>query len=1366
VNSKGADSLVGNLIYFSNCSRAARLAWTRLMQAQDSRHGEESVEDRQQLANTLLSFLNAPTWDETQEIVEEHPELLGEEAQILLGEIEAGQADAEAVRVVQEGMELLRRCRNVGIPRAFSEKLLSTEALADSARLGVTPEEFLAVVRAAGKIPPELLELLAEMAAEGVISTPEDLEHALAGVHDRLRRAIATEFVDNVHLAQEEEQRYLLTGDRAALDSAIAAWSRILEHGAFSSASEEFRVTALNDAGGVFLHRYQAGGDIGDLNRALDLLKHSVRETPPDSSDLLSRLNNVGVGLRSRFERTGQEVDLEEAIQIFQGLVEATPPNSPNLPGYLCNLGTCLRDRFGCTAREADLEEAIRAARQAVEATPRDSINLSMCLNNLGNGLSERFRHSRQEADLDEAIQVHQQAVQATPLNSLDLHTYLNNLGNGLRSRFRRTGREADLEEAIRVARHAVQATSQTSPHMPLYLNNLGFGLSDRFRRSGRVGDLDESIRTIQQAVEATPPDSPDLPSRLSNLGYVLRDRYRRTGRTRDLDEAIRSYQRAARATPPGSTELPGILGNLGTGLRDRFAHTGREADLEEAIRIYRQAMEATPPDSPLLGRHLSNLGNVLRDRFDRMGHETDLEEAIRVFQQAVGVTPLNSWDLSLCLSNLGNGLCDRFRYKGQEVDLEEAIRVFQRAVQASPPDSPELPLYLNNLGSGLGDLFRRTGREADLEEAIRVRQRAVEASPPDSPELPMYLTNLGNGLRDRFRRTGREVDLAEATQAYRRACELGALVSPQAVVAATCSWGRWAVERQQWGETAEAYGYGLATGRQLLGRQLHRMHKENWLRDLQEMSAPAAYALAKLGRYEEAVAVMECGRGRLLAETLQRHRRDLERLPANGHKELYDRYLEIVETQKRLTQTETVGEHRPDSLLGQARLDAIIATNVAFDQVVAEIQEVAGYADFLAETKSPTICSAAQEGLLVYLIATSTGGLALLVMDKGNVQPVWLDALTDRLVHKWLGGSAEDLGAAGWLRTYQNWLVAHSPRTQRAWFAAIDDLTYRLWTCIVEPLAAALHRGLQFEPYSVPSITLIPAGLLALLPLHSAWTEDVSTPTGRRYFLDEFTVNYAPSALVLGHALDAARHTSHDRILAVEEPCAAGASLLPNASAEVAAIAGLFDSPVILRGPRATRRAVLAQLSEADVVHFSCHGSNNWQSPLESGLLMADDESGNNVLLTVRDLLESRQTGGRLATLSACETGIVGTDLLDEVVALPSALLQAGFGGVAASLWSVADISTAMLMEHFYRCWREDGLPPAQALRAAQRWVRDTTNREKAEYFKRYSPELSGRRLPEGVAIDFYNEAMSRDLESRDFAHPFWWAAFYLSGV
>jgi CHAT domain-containing protein len=71
----------------------------------------------------------------------------------------------------------------------------------------------------------------------------------------------------------------------------------------------------------------------------------------------------------------------------------------------------------------------------------------------------------------------------------------------------------------------------------------------------------------------------------------------------------------------------------------------------------------------------------------------------------------------------------------------------------------------------------------------------------------------------------------------------------------------------------------------------------------------------------------------------------------------------------------------------------------------------------------------------------------------------------------------------------------------------------------------------------------------------------------------------------------------------------------------------------------------------------------------------------------------------------------------------------------------------------------QEDKLSPARALRAAQRWLRDTTNKEKAEYFRRYSPTLSGMRMLEATAVAFYNEAMSRDPDRRDFAHPFWWA-------
>jgi hypothetical protein len=76
------------------------------------------------LTRTLEEFIGARTWDESRRILEAHPELLTDEADALLGQwIAAAQAqgDEEARRILEEHRVLLRRCREVGIERAFAE---------------------------------------------------------------------------------------------------------------------------------------------------------------------------------------------------------------------------------------------------------------------------------------------------------------------------------------------------------------------------------------------------------------------------------------------------------------------------------------------------------------------------------------------------------------------------------------------------------------------------------------------------------------------------------------------------------------------------------------------------------------------------------------------------------------------------------------------------------------------------------------------------------------------------------------------------------------------------------------------------------------------------------------------------------------------------------------------------------------------------------------------------------------------------------------------------------------------------------------------------------------------------------------------
>ncbi|WP_193914689.1 CHAT domain-containing protein [Desmonostoc muscorum] len=97
---------------------------------------------------------------------------------------------------------------------------------------------------------------------------------------------------------------------------------------------------------------------------------------------------------------------------------------------------------------------------------------------------------------------------------------------------------------------------------------------------------------------------------------------------------------------------------------------------------------------------------------------------------------------------------------------------------------------------------------------------------------------------------------------------------------------------------------------------------------------------------------------------------------------------------------------------------------------------------------------------------------------------------------------------------------------------------------------------------------------------------------------------------------------------------------------------------------------------------------------------------TGNNDKLTINQLetlLRETSNGSNfveLLALTACQTA-VGDDR--STLGLAGVALQAGVKSAMASLWSVADESTANLVTEFYSKLRESGISKAQALQLAQ---------------------------------------------------------------
>jgi hypothetical protein len=1163
--------------------------------------------------------------------------------------------------------------------------------------------------------------------------------------HDLLASAVAhpqaieriLEIEELLQQASDATDAYEHDGDLEQLPEALRVWTELWAPRLLDAVTADFRLCLLNDGAHAHMLRYLVLGDAEDLYVALDVWERAVAETPPGSGQRPGRLSNLGNGLVQRYLITAERAYLERAIALHRQALATADPQSASRGGTLSNLASALILRHARTGQQSDLDDVVELLREALRDIPDDSSDCPGLIANLGGALLTRFERHGAPDDLQEALSVCQTAMAASP-SAVDLAAIARNLGKALWRRYQQSGCPDALRRAVSYLRQSVESATEGAPSLSLYLDSLGQALSDLYDATGEIGHLRAALDVYRRAADELSVSPVDQPDRLSNRGSALIALYAHAGDEGVLDEALRACRVAVRESPPDAPGRTRALNNLATALTLRYTRTGQLHDLEEAIGLIEAAVEATPSNGPSRHVTLNNLGNAVLRRYEHEGAEGDLERAIACYEEAVNGLPRTAPVRAQYLHNLANALSHRYHWREDRGDIARRLALHRDALAVTPADSPHRRAYLSGLGTAYLDRYAVSKEQEDLRQAVVALEHAVQGA-ATSPTLPGDLYNLGLALSRQYEDNHEGTDRRRAAQAFREACQQGLSFLPGVVLDAARAWSDLALRDGAWSEGAEACAYGLNAAERIYRAQLHRRHKQTWLRDARGIAANGAYALARSGERKQAVLTLEGDRARLLSEALERDRADLSQLRKTVP-EAHGRYLACAE---RLRWLEAIDLARQDQLASRQLLrEALAAAYDELQAIAAEIRGLPGHEGFLAPLCWDNLTPALGLGHapLIYIAHTGVGGVALLVWSTDDISTLWLDELTHQRIEAQVFG---DDGVSGYAAAYGAWRDDPSEARLAAWQETLASCIDWLRRVVTASLNATLcDRG-------VDRAVLVPTGLLTLLPLHAAQTE--------------VAFAFAPNVRTVAKGPGSPEPHSLDRAMIVENPNPDGPLALPFAHLEVQGLPAHLppSEHLYLAENEARAELVLSALTSYRIWHLATHAHADPREAMDSFLLLAHEEQ-----VSLRDLL-SVHAEADLVVLSACETGIPQMDVPDEVISLASGMLQAGARCVVSSLWAVNDLSTALLMDRFYHeLGREqtgEPKPVAVALRAAQEWLRALTLAEARAILM----EWMATSVPDDVQYVLIGQFIAlAQRGDKPFAHPHYWAGFQAHGA
>jgi tetratricopeptide (TPR) repeat protein len=1035
---------------------------------------------------------------------------------------------------------------------------------------------------------------------------------------------------------------------------------------------------------------------------------------------------------------------LTEAIEVYAGLGDWE-----RWAGAYVNLGTYWASK-PTDDRLAAMGKAIECFEKAltvftIDRFPQDH---AMVSNNLASALQDRREMTRPQeaaAGIAEARRSVDRFVRDS--SPRDWARAVTTLGHALLA-----SRDGDLiEEALACFRDALTVvTPKSAPEeWALATGNLANAYASR-RRGDLAENLEEAIRLQETALDALNPLSyPDAwVSAMQNLAVSYQERI--VGSRADNIEKVLALLETAMVLrtsfdhPERRSEL---LELLGTAFLDRL-RGDPDDNLERAIDSYRSAQELRNRDtSPAawLRLHHKMLRAQLRRQSGRSQESAAASNAAaeperpssdefiaKMQSELAAISPAD--DLPTWVNGqvaLGDMYCriapdsvdglEHLRQVAQD-NQRKAIEVYRGALAAiDKTNDPVLWAWVNE----------RIGRAYEaLHLWAEMRRRAMPFDDYD-PE------DLARDAREARQALDAAVGaLTEGLKAFR--------ADPRKALTGDVRLGRLHVEREDWEAARQAFASAAKAANILLADvEVNEEELKDTLKALSEWAELAPYVFVINDEVEEALKAAEIAKARLIAKALTLEALDL---PAEDRRHLESLQEEIKQHEAKLVWPYLVHRTPPLDAVMRCRKElrefvaGAVATNALdlIDEIVAD-----GSVLIFPFLKAFPLVTDPVGCLVIAFQQAGVTQTKSLVLDK---------SLGGKEFWQTLGDPRKD-----WPASYAKHQKGKSNSVASR--ATLGAVAKALGSRFAGPLLQLFERC-GIPPRS--RLHVLPQGALGALPLALARCPDGTV------LLDHFELSLSPSLRVLAAAKARRDADGGDRSLAL---CVCGKGGgeredLEFVGFETETVTSWFAAGAVdlLIDSEATKANCLRALERRTIWHFAAHGVFEALKPVRSGIELVGGER-----LTVEDLLEARGLAKpSLVVLSACETGLYDQkELPNEFIGLPAALMQVGASGVVATLWSVWDVVSTLVLSRFHELYAEGTVAPGAALRRAQLWLRDSSANEMHKALDRWVGEsrLSAHEAARMRAI-IDRQDRGEGQSGPPFSAPAYWGGFVYYGA